>query len=124
MCYLRQKLFYTISKSTYTDAIKQNISQMYFNENSYEETMQYLKEFSRYGIYVFRYSYYKKLHVMDLDPVNNWPESIPLFIDPQEPSITLDRRLLLAEEAMTYAMHEQEIERKKSIQKHRRQQNH
>ncbi len=51
-----------------------------------------LESVGKYGVYIFRYSKITKLKDVDDEPINNWPESIPLYIDPQEPVISLTRR--------------------------------
>ena len=45
---------------------------------------------SKYGVYVFRYSKNAYFSDEDPEPINNWPESIPLYIDPQEPALTFN----------------------------------
>ena len=47
---------------------------------------------AKYGVYIFRYSNFVKLEDLDDEPINNWPKSIPLYIDPQEPQIVLNGR--------------------------------
>ena len=48
---------------------------------------------AQFGIYVFRYSKVSRLKDLDQEePINNWLDSIPLYIDPQEPDIEVRTR--------------------------------
>ncbi len=66
----------------------------------------------KYGIYIFRYAKVTDLEKLFPEPLNNWPESIPLYIDPKEPSITLTKRgaRRQTEEEKIIRLREQEID--------------
>ena len=52
-----------------------------------------IEDLAKLGIYVFRYSKVSRLTDVDQEePINNWPDSIPLYIDPQEPIIEARKR--------------------------------
>jgi hypothetical protein len=53
----------------------------------------HIKKLAKLGIYVFRYSKVSRLKDVDQEePINNWLDSIPLYIDPQEPIIEARKR--------------------------------
>jgi hypothetical protein len=47
---------------------------------------------SKYGVYVFRYSKNEYFTDEDPEPINNWPDNIMLYIDPQEPILEFKTR--------------------------------
>jgi hypothetical protein len=53
----------------------------------------HIVKLAKLGIYVFRYSKVFRLRDIDQEePINNWLDSIPLYIDPQEPIIEARKR--------------------------------
>jgi len=60
---------------------------------SIETVNEYIKLCRKYGVYIHRHSKFDSLLDMDHDePINNWPEKIPLYLDPQEPVINITKR--------------------------------
>ena len=56
-----------------------------------DELYYRIEDLAKLGIYVFRYSKVSRLTDVE-EPINNWPDSIPLYIDPKEPIIEARKR--------------------------------
>jgi hypothetical protein len=69
-----------------------NVNNLQGGTRTYSGMIQYIEEFAAHGVYIFRYSNFKRLSDLLPEPKLNWPKRIPLFIDPQEPVINLTRR--------------------------------
>jgi hypothetical protein len=90
---------YTIysPKAQYTQAVYDEVKAISIKNSkgglaTYDGMMQYIEEFAKHGVYIFRYSNFKTLYELRPEPKLNWPKRIPLFIDPQEPVVTLTQR--------------------------------
>ena len=58
-----------------------------------DDIRSHIVKLAQLGIYVFRYSKVFRLRDIDQEePINNWLDSIPLYIDPQEPIIEARKR--------------------------------
>ena len=86
---------YADNNIDYTDIQGKQASEAYNKigaSDDIKKVIARIEAISKYGVYVFRYSKFTNLEDLNDEPINNWPESIPLYIDPQEPAITLKKR--------------------------------
>ncbi len=87
---------YTIyALTSSSEEVRKQAIEAYNKTGSHDDIKNVIKRIEsvgKYGVYVFRYSKITELEDVDDEPINNWPESIPLYIDPQEPVIRLLER--------------------------------